>query len=86
MNREPVYLGIEYIFPRLKRHPTSPLSLPPPPHTSKPDGSKLQRAVEDALTDAGVWGDDAQVCKWHGVKRYALVGESPGVQITIESA
>src|ERR1700733_10793757 len=35
-------------------------SAPPRPH-GKPDLSKLLRATEDAITDAGLWADDAQV-------------------------
>lgn len=52
-----------------------------------PDGSKLQRSTEDALTDAGVWKDDALVVYWSGAKVYP--GEhpealgAPGVRITI---
>jgi Holliday junction resolvase RusA-like endonuclease len=38
----------------------------------KPDGGKFQRAVEDSLTDAGVWSDDALVVFWHGAKLYPL--------------
>lgn len=53
-----------------------------------PDGSKLQRSTEDALTDAGLWQDDARVVEWSGAKRYPLEGpdslESPGVRIFIE--
>jgi crossover junction endodeoxyribonuclease RusA len=38
----------------------------------KDDGDKLQRAVMDALTDAGMWADDSQVVEWHGSKLYAV--------------
>lgn len=31
-------------------------------HTTKPDVSKLLRATEDALTDAGLIRDDARIC------------------------
>lgn len=54
----------------------------------KPDGSKLQRSTEDALTDAGVWTDDARVVEWHGAKRYPGEGEdaldAPGCVIVVE--
>lgn len=53
-----------------------------------PDGSKLQRSTEDALTDAGLWADDARVVEWSGAKRYPGEGadalDSPGVWITVE--
>lgn len=29
--------------------------------TKRPDGSHLLRAIEDAMTNAGVWGDDSQI-------------------------
>jgi crossover junction endodeoxyribonuclease RusA len=37
---------------------------------TRPDASKLCRCIEDALTDAGVWRDDAQVVKQVVSKRY----------------
>lgn len=46
----------------------------------KPDGSKLQRAVEDALVDAGVLRDDALIVSWSGMKVYK---EVPGVSIMV---
>lgn len=51
-----------------------------------PDLSKLLRAVEDALTSAGVWVDDALVVDALVQKRWAGVGEllpEPGCFITI---
>ena len=39
--------------------------------TVKPDVQHLVRAVEDALTAAGVWVDDAQVTDGSQSKRYA---------------
>lgn len=38
--------------------------------SKKPDLSKLVRATEDALTDAGVWEDDARVVSLIAEKRY----------------
>jgi len=37
---------------------------------SKPDLDNLEKAVMDALTDAGVWCDDAQVVEKHSTKVY----------------
>jgi crossover junction endodeoxyribonuclease RusA len=55
--------------------------------SSKPDTSKLLRAVEDSLTDGGVWGDDSQVVGYAGFpltcKRYANQGEEPGAIIRV---
>lgn len=52
----------------------------------KPDIDKLERAVLDAMTDAGVWGDDAQVVDLHTVKQYPsaeIAQPLPGVRITV---
>lgn len=46
----------------------------------RPDGSKLQRAVEDALVAAGAINDDALIVSWTGQKVY---GNEPGVEIEI---
>lgn len=42
----------------------------------KPDASKLARSTEDALTDAGVWTDDARVVEL--IVRKSFPGESSG--------
>lgn len=53
----------------------------------RPDLSKLIRATEDAITDAGLWADDALVCCYMQTgKQY--VGDpgsmdAPGVAVTI---
>lgn len=49
-------------------------------HTGKPDTDNLLKAVMDALTQLGVWKDDAQVCEVHSLKQYAA---EPGAKITI---
>ena len=49
---------------------------------TKPDLSKLIRAVEDALTGI-VYRDDALICKSSEEKRYAEPGESPGLRLKI---
>lgn len=47
----------------------------------KPDLDKLTRAVLDAVTDAGLWADDAQVVSLRAAKRY--VTNQPGVRIRV---
>jgi len=42
--------------------------------TSKPDLLKLARGVEDAITDAGVWRDDAQIVAEKLEKRWSQDG------------
>ena len=56
----------------------------------KPDLSKLVRSTEDALTDAGIWVDDARVVEYTRLAK-VFPGEDPdslprpGVRITITS-
>jgi len=45
-----------------------------------PDLDKLVRCVSDAITDAGLWNDDGQVCSIVAAKRWAT---PPGVKITV---
>lgn len=56
----------------------------------KPDASKLARAVEDSLTDAGVFADDARIVDLIARKRFPLEGadalERPGVLVRIYDA
>lgn len=58
--------------------------------SKKPDASKLARSTEDALTDAGVWVDDARVVSLTSRKVFPNEGEdalsSPGVLIRIRRA
>lgn len=57
---------------------------------NKRDVDKLQRAVFDSLTDAGVWTDDGLVVDVRARKFYAgeheLAPVQPGVTIMIEAA
>ena len=45
--------------------------------TRKPDVDNVAKAVLDALTDAGVWGDDAQVVRLVVDRCWGAVGERP---------
>lgn len=52
-----------------------------------PDLSKLIRSTEDALTDAGLWADDARVVRVLASKQYPSEGEDalhiPGAVIRV---
>jgi endodeoxyribonuclease RusA len=49
-----------------------------PPYPSViPDLSKLIRSTEDALTDAGVWADDARVVAYHQPRKVYAGGPDP---------
>lgn len=80
----PVRLDAVFTMPKPKSAPKRRRTWP----AKKPDLSKLIRAVEDSLTDAGVWGDDGQVVEYGRVlKAYPLEDvdalDSPGVRIRI---
>lgn len=76
---------VEMIFtlPKPKSAPKSRQTFP----DRKPDLSKLIRSTEDALTDAGVWEDDARVVEVIAAKRYPSEGTDalhmPGAIIRI---
>lgn len=66
-------LSIEFVFVRPK---TAKRALP---HV-KPDLDKLIRAINDSLTDAGVWKDDGQVTTISARKIY---GPTPGARVSV---
>lgn len=51
--------------------------------TVAPDLDKLARACGDALTDAGVIGDDALIVRWVLEKGYRGAAQRPGVRVHI---
>lgn len=59
-------------------------SVAPMRHKQMPDVDKLLRAIEDALTGI-VYKDDAQVDEVHATKKWAELGEQPGVVIIIDT-
>ena len=55
-------------------------------HIQKPDKTKLIRSTEDAISDAGLWGDDTQNAVDGGsAKMYVWPGQMPGCQVTIKT-
>ena len=85
-----VTLRLDFEMPRPKHHfgtgRNAGLLKPSAPHwptNSGGDLDKLVRAINDALTDAGVWVDDAQVVEIQAVKRYADPPSEAGVTITL---
>lgn len=91
---EPVYVRMVFTFHRPASHyrtgRNADLLRTGAPHRpcGIPDLSKLARSTEDALTDAGVWKDDARVVEYDRLAK-VYVGEdpealdAPGVKITI---
>lgn len=87
----PVRVDLVLIFVRPKGHWRTGRnahllrdSAPSVPIT-KPDIDKCQRSVFDALTDAGVWRDDSYVVDVRAVKRYAVLDETAGADITVRT-
>lgn len=80
----PLRVRLVFTMPKPKGAPKLRRSYP----IRKPDGSKLQRAVEDAMTDAGLIRDDARIVEWSGAKRFPGEGsdalDAPGVRISVE--
>jgi len=80
-----VILKVQFQFTRPKSHYGSGKNAgqvkgsAPKYHITKPDLTKLTRAVEDALTGV-IWRDDSQVVSQRPTKRYS---DAPGALISI---
>ena len=75
---EPVQLEVTFFLER----PATISQAKRPWPIKPPDLDKLVRGVADALTDAGVWDDDAQVVQLIACKCYADTRE-PGAHIKV---
>jgi len=53
------------------------------PHTAKPDSDNAAKAVLDALTEAGLWRDDAQVSSLTAEQYYAARGQPDGALVQV---
>lgn len=79
---KPIAVTVEFRMPRPKHHYNSKRELKtnaPVYHTSKPDATKLFRALEDALTGVA-WDDDSRVADQYIKKVYS---DQPGAVVTI---
>ena len=81
----PVRLGVVFVLPRINAHYRGKEHKmrddAPYHHATRPDTTKLLRAVEDSLTGIA-WRDDAQVAVQEAWKVY---GDEPGAFIRIEA-
>ena len=75
---EPVFLRVSFFLPGK----TSSVSEQNIPFEKKPDLDNLLKAVMDAMTNIGVWKDDALVCATDTSKWYAK--KKTGAQIIVE--
>ena len=82
----PVALRLEFYFQlpksKLKDYLAGKMS---EYHAQRPDMENLEKAVMDALTDAGAWKDDCQVASKKSVKFWAEPNTEEGCNITITS-
>lgn len=77
----PVMVVLEFVMKR----PASTPKRRTPPAVKRPDVDKLARAVLDALSSAGTWGDDSQVTTLVASKRLAEINETPGVHVRVSA-
>jgi Holliday junction resolvase RusA-like endonuclease len=78
---EPIHLRVDFFLPKPKRLKIGELGRVP--HTKKPDADNLLKAVMDAMTEAGVWKDDALVFWPECPKWYAQ--DKTGAKITVDT-
>lgn len=81
----PLLLLAAFYFPRPKSHTAKQRAIPFVHGGGRYDVEKLVRAINDAMTEAAVWGDDAQVSVMLAEKRYAEQDESVGVIINVQA-
>ena len=82
----PLVVDVTFLMPRPKGHYGKAgikASAPVAP-TTKPDATKLWRSTEDAISDAGLWTDDAQVVRQCVSKVYAETALQTGALVTIK--
>lgn len=81
----PLLLLAAFYFPRPKSHNGKQREIPFVHGGGRYDLEKLVRATNDAMTEAGVWKDDAQVSVSLTEKRYAEQDENVGVVINVQT-
>lgn len=79
------YTGERPIHVTYRFHLTRPKSVRRWLPWVKPDLDKLIRAVNDGISDAGVWDDDGRITTITASKQYATPTQPPGVTITIKT-
>lgn len=79
----PVRVDAEFYFARPQRLEARKYPARPMLHTAKPDRDNLDKALLDALTEAGIFNDDAQVCAGGLAKFYVARGQAPGAVVRI---
>ena len=80
----PVRMTIDVFFARPQRLMKKKSPEGPMRHTAKPDRDNLEKSITDALTEAGLYLDDSQICAGEVRKWYVAKGCAPGVIIVAE--
>jgi Holliday junction resolvase RusA-like endonuclease len=75
----PIRVDVSFVFERPKSLKGFERELAP----VRPDRDNLLKPLMDALTIAGFWRDDGQVCAGETSKFYAAKGESPKIEVLI---
>jgi crossover junction endodeoxyribonuclease RusA len=78
---EPVHLRVSFFLPKPRALKIAEARNTP--HVKKPDVDNLMKATMDAMTEAGVWKDDALVFAIEASKWYAR--KKTGAQIIVET-
>lgn len=79
----PVRVDVLFLFERPKSHKMLDRTIQWPAVRGRNDIEKLVRAIHDAMTDAAVWWDDAQVAVLMAEKRYCDGLDQPGASISV---
>lgn len=74
----PVYCHFQFVFEKPKKSKHHKW------HITRPDGSNLQKAIEDAANGL-IFEDDSQIAKWSGEKLYCEPGQTPRIVLTIQA-
>ena len=77
----PIRCDLTFVLPRPKALSRSPDGLLP--HWKRPDASNLRKNAEDALSGAGLWLDDAQICAGQTTKYYAERTGEPRIEVFV---
>ena len=75
----PLRLEVEFFLPRSKAHKHDDYV------AVKPDLDNLLKSTMDALSDVGIWHDDAQVAAIVSTKRYESANQAIGAIIRLEA-
>lgn len=80
---EPCALLLGLYFPRPVSRTRKTLPNPEYPHTAKPDGDNVAKAVQDAIEKAGIVVNDSRIFDLRVVKVVCAGGDSPRIEVAL---